>query len=123
MRRTPHSSGSLVDYGAFQLLLLARFHQPPFKPCLRFSRTRLNDSLLDVACVMSNVPPNPALHRVVMPAVTAFADSHGRRTHLARTDSRTAALSRLYRGVVGHCWHMPSRYRCADVTKAGSLPS
>src|ERR1017187_3814410 len=52
-----------------QRLALARFHQPPFKPCLRFSRTRLNDDLLDVACVASNALPFTGVSgRVVLPS-------------------------------------------------------
>src|SRR5271157_1827501 len=89
----------------YQRLGLARFHQPPFKPCLRFSRTRLNDDLLDVACIMPNRMRDPAFHRDVNPVVRAFADSRTGRTHLAHTDSRTEELSRFYNEVVGRFRH------------------
>lgn len=80
----------------FQRLALARFHQPPFKPCLRFSRTRLNDDLLDVACVTPHTRRNRAFHQDVTPVVHAFAVSHEFGPYLAYTDSRTAELSRFY---------------------------
>jgi len=82
-----------------------RLQTPPFKPCVRFSRTRLTDDLLDVACVMPVPGRVLAFHRVVMPVVTAFANSRSRRTHLAHTHSRIVQLSRFIKGVVGHFWH------------------
>ncbi|MGD0777064.1 MAG: hypothetical protein ABSC05_29955, partial [Candidatus Solibacter sp.] len=80
---------ALVDYGAVSAFTPTRFHQPPFKPCLRFSRTRLNDDLLDVACVVSKSLRDAAFYQGVIPAVPAFADSRMLRSHLAHTDSRT----------------------------------
>ena len=49
-QRSNHPDRSLVDYGAVPTSPPARFHQPPFKPYVRFSRIRLNDDLLGVAC-------------------------------------------------------------------------
>jgi hypothetical protein len=94
MRRGYHAA-SLVDYGAVPTSSSARFHQPPFKPYVRFSRIRLNDDLLDVACVVSDALFIPAFHWGVTPGVTAFADIRRSRTHLAHIDSRTAELSRF----------------------------
>src|SRR5450759_541990 len=89
----------------YQRLAPARFHQPPFKPCLRFSRTRLNDDLLDVACV--TLPPrwSRAFQRIVTPPVRAFARTHRTGVHLAHIHSLTAKFSRFYREVVGRFRH------------------
>ena len=89
----------------YQRLAPARFHQPPFKPCLQFSRTRLNDDLLDVACVTYHARCDPALHRGVTPVVTAFAESRRVGPNLAHTDSRAKELSRFYKEVVGRFRH------------------
>lgn len=61
---------SLVDYGAVLAFPPARFHEPPFKPYVRFSRIRLNDDLLDAACVRPRPTHDAAFHRGVMPVVT-----------------------------------------------------
>lgn len=73
----------------YQLLPLARFHEPPFKPYVRFSRIRLNDDLLDVACVPFHAQRDPAFHRGVTPVVATFAESRRVGEHLAHIDSRT----------------------------------
>jgi len=113
----------LVDYGAVPTSRPARFHEPPFKPCVPFSGTRLNDDLLDVACMRSRIRHDSAIHRTVTPIVPTFAESCWGGSHLAHTDSRTKESSRFFsRG----CWPFPAcphAYLLADVTKAGSLPS
>src|SRR5579871_2736355 len=78
---------------------------PPFKPYVRFSRIRLNHDLLGVACMTFHARRDPAFHRVVIPVVSTFTESHRVGAHLAHTDSRARELSRFYRGVVGRFRH------------------
>jgi hypothetical protein len=58
--------------------------------------------------ILKSLDRAAALHRVVMPVVTAFADFRSGRSHSAHTDSRTAKLSRLYKGLSAIAG-MPSR--------------
>jgi hypothetical protein len=106
----------------FWRLLPARFHQPPFKPCLRFSRTRLNDGLLDVACMLWNYPNGAAFHRCVRPVVTAFAKPCVQPTHLAHIHSRISKLSRFYRGVIGRRRHALTLTSQPTRPKQGPFP-
>ena len=65
---------------------------------------------------------DPAFHRGVMPAVTTFARSCNVRIRFAHTDSRTAELSRFYRGVVGCFRHsLTLTFRRRDQSRVPSL--
>ena len=79
----------------YQRLALARFQEPPLKPYVRFSRIRLNDDLLDAACMSPLSRTRLVVQQSVTPSVTAFTSRAVQPRHLARTYSRTQQVSRV----------------------------
>ena len=117
------SSASVIGRSLARYWLApARFQPPSFKPDVRFFRTRLNDDLRDVACMMPDPVRAAAFHRVVMPVVTAFADSRSRRTHLAHAIAGLQSCRACTKGLLAIAG-MPSRspLRRRDQSKVPSL--
>ena len=98
----------MVDHGTVPAFNASPFPATPFKPCLRFSRTRLNDDLLDVACAPSIPLLEPAFHRVVTPVVTTFPRSRtGRTEGLLTLRSARADLSARLESATGRSGAFP----------------
>ena len=100
----------------------ARFQHPPFKPCVRFSRTRLTDGLPGVACAASNWTNGRVCQRTSLRSAYC-ARPLAARCCLARAHRLPAAL-RAFSTEVLDLAVMPSRLRLfATTTEAGPLPS
>ena len=108
---------SLVDYGVVPASSAGPFPSTPFQTVVAVSRTRLNDDLLDVACVTSHIRRNRAVHRMSprLSMPSPYPTNSGRtwRTPIVGQPSCRALAEELL-AVSG----MPSRLARRRLTKA-----